>query len=343
MNKEKPDTADPGELRRRAEERRGVYSDSTVSEQRTGPETQRLVHELQVHQVELELQNEELQRSRAEVEEALARFADLYEFAPVAYLTLGRDGEIKQINLTGVRLLGHERSRLMGRRFGLLVGPESRAAFDAFFGKVLASQTREVCEVVVPVEASAPLSLELAATTTDDGQECRVVAMDISARKRAESEREALRAQLAQAQRMEAIGTLAGGIAHNFNNILFGVLGGLSLLELDLEEAGQHHHQEIRKDITLQLELAPDLRAVLMDHSQLEQVLLNLFINAGQAMPEGGRLTLRAQNAELSSAQVRVLAKIAREYDQPDAALLAALAVEVMSDGLIKLFPPLGR
>jgi len=151
---------------------------------------------------------------------------------------------------------------------------------------------------------------------------------------------------LAQAQKMEAIGTLAGGIAHDFNNILAGILGGLALVELEVEDGstsktdlqemkglvnrgaeltkqllgfarlGKYDLKPLdltrtvaktsamygraRTDISVQLDFAPGLLAVLMDHSQLEQVLLNLLVNAGQAMPHGGQLLLRAENADLA-------------------------------------------
>ena len=74
------------------------------------------------------MQNEELRRSRAEVEAGLERYTELYDFAPVGYLTLGRDGTIRQVNLTGAQLLGGERARLPGRRFGVLVAEPDRAA-----------------------------------------------------------------------------------------------------------------------------------------------------------------------------------------------------------------------
>jgi len=96
-----------------------------------------LLQELQVHQIELEMQNEELQRSREEAEEGRARYADLYEFAPVGYLTLGLDGVIHQVNLTGARLFGQERSRIVGRRLAGLLAPECLATFNAFFAKSL--------------------------------------------------------------------------------------------------------------------------------------------------------------------------------------------------------------
>ena len=86
-------TSAAAELRRRAEARlRAVATKGAPA--RTDADTQRLVHELQVHQIELEMQNEELRQSRAEAEAGLERYTELYDFAPVGYLTLGRDGAI---------------------------------------------------------------------------------------------------------------------------------------------------------------------------------------------------------------------------------------------------------
>ena len=108
MKKDRNTSADATELRRRAEARlRAAKTEGTPA--RTEAEAQRLVHELQVHQIELEMQNQELRESRAEVEAGLERYTELYDFAPVGYLTLGRDGAIRQVNLTGARLLGVER------------------------------------------------------------------------------------------------------------------------------------------------------------------------------------------------------------------------------------------
>jgi PAS domain S-box-containing protein len=510
MKKDKSTTRDTRELRRQAEARisEGRIAILDSEEKDRVPDARRLVQELQVHQIELEMQNEELQRARAEAEDGLARYSDLYELAPVGYLTLDRDGAIQKVNLFGASLFGLERSRLVGRRVSQLVAAESRPAFEAFLAKMFESQAKESCEVVVDPGAAPPLMLELTGTALDEGKECRVVATDITGRKRAEElmairlrlqeyavahsprellqksldevesltgsqvgfhclvdaeqrrlslqawstgtagrfatapwedrhydvraiagladciaqrspiihtdfagvprsdllpegcapvvrellvptlrhdnvvailgvgnkasaytaddvstaayladvvwellerkralrEREELQMQLAQSQKLEAIGTLAGGIAHDFNNILAGIMGGLSLLDLDLGESSEHHPdiQEMmalveraagltkqllgfarrgkydvrpldlarvlhktsamfgraRKDLSIEIGVAPELRAVLMDHMQLEQMLLNLFVNAGQAMPSGGQLLLSAENAE---------------------------------------------
>ena len=187
MKKDRNTSADAAELRRRAEAR--LRADATKgTPARTEADTQRLVHELQVHQIELEMQNEELRQSRAEVEAGLERYTELYDFAPVGYLTLGRDGAIRQVNLTGARLLGVERARLVGRRFGVFVAEPDRAGFNAFLEKVFASQAKEECEVALLKEGKGPLNVQITATVSQDGQECRVMIEDITERKQAEAE-----------------------------------------------------------------------------------------------------------------------------------------------------------
>ena len=185
MKKDKNTSAAAAELRRRAEAR--LRADRKKGAPgRTEEDRQRLGHELQVHQIELEMQNDELRQSRAEVEAGLERYTELYDFAPVGYLTLSRDGAIRQVNLTGARLLGVERARLVGRRFGVLVAAPDRAGFKAFLEKVFVSQAKEVCEVALLKEGKGPLNVHITATVSQDGQECRVMIEDITERKQAE-------------------------------------------------------------------------------------------------------------------------------------------------------------
>ncbi len=117
------------------------------------PETTRpveeLLHELQVHQVELEMQNESLRQAQIELEESRDRYVDLYEFAPVGYVTLSRSGLIEQINLTGATLLGEERKRLLGRRFSRYVASEDGERWQREFLLVARQSDKQSCDLAM--------------------------------------------------------------------------------------------------------------------------------------------------------------------------------------------------
>ncbi len=95
--------------------------------------TEILIHELLVHKIELEMQNEELLRAYVTIEEARDRYVDLYEFAPVSYITLNHDGVIDGINLTGVALLGVDRAKLINRRFSTFVASADKDRWYRLF------------------------------------------------------------------------------------------------------------------------------------------------------------------------------------------------------------------
>src|SRR4030095_6732243 len=109
----------------------------------------RELHELQVHQIELEMQNAELREIRERTEALLEKYTDLYDFAPVGYFTLVPAGTVHQVNLTGARLIGFERRRLVGQSFESLVSAPLRPAFNSFLKQVFASQTKQSDEFVL--------------------------------------------------------------------------------------------------------------------------------------------------------------------------------------------------
>ena len=96
------------ELRRHAEERLQAKT-AKLHPPRTDGDAQRLVHELEVHQIELEIQNEELRQAREELEVSLGKYSELYDFAPVGYFTFDRHGVIREVNFAGSQLLDIER------------------------------------------------------------------------------------------------------------------------------------------------------------------------------------------------------------------------------------------
>jgi PAS domain S-box-containing protein len=189
MNMIPSNPLDTAELRRQAEARlieKQKSQRSQAESERTAHNTQRLVQELQIHQIELELQNEQLEQARAVAEAALERFTDLYEFAPAGYFTLDLDGTIQQANLTGARLLRVDRSRLVNRRFGLFVAENFRKIFWAFVEKVFASTSQETCEALLLREGRPPFFARIEARRSGNGQECRAVVVDITESNRLE-------------------------------------------------------------------------------------------------------------------------------------------------------------
>ena len=119
-------------------------------------ELQRLIHELQVHQIELEIQNEELRRARDEIEAGLERYTELYDFAPVGYLTLDWQGTILKANIAGSVLLEMDRARLIGNRFPAFLDNESHPVFSAFCERVIKSGGRQTCEVRLRKSSAQP-------------------------------------------------------------------------------------------------------------------------------------------------------------------------------------------
>ena len=182
----KPDQpTDAAELRRRAHARLQTQ-EPPANAPRSAHETQRLLHELQVHQIELELQNEELRNSRAQVEAAVSRYADIYDFAPVSYFTLTSGGVITQTNFAGARLLGLERARLLGNRFEAFVSRVDQPAFNALIQQVFAAQAHQALEAELVRKDQPARTMHIEATLSPNGRECHAVVLDITERKQLE-------------------------------------------------------------------------------------------------------------------------------------------------------------
>ncbi len=134
-------------LRQRAEAE--LANTAAPSEDRRERSAEELVHELQVHQIELEVQNEELRQARLTLELARDRYADLYDFAPLGYFTFNSAGLIVEANLTGARLLGIVRGGLIGRSFDGFVDAGQRGRWTHYLARVLQGEEQPACELTL--------------------------------------------------------------------------------------------------------------------------------------------------------------------------------------------------
>ncbi len=184
MKKNKESAIGRLELRKRAEERlkkNGVISDLPTCE----AEWVRLLNELSMHQIELEMQNEELQDANNEIQNERQRYAELYNFAPVGYLTLAEDSTILEANHTINKVLSFERSYLKGVRFGQFIAQADLPVFNTMLKKVFQSRTMEHCEIMIgdighPEPASLRRTFRLDAIISDNLQQCHLTLIDFS-------------------------------------------------------------------------------------------------------------------------------------------------------------------
>ena len=162
-----------------------------------------LLHELQVHQIELELQNEELRRTQKDLTDSREQYADLYDFAPVGYFTFDRHGLIVQANLTGAGLLGVERTRRVKGSFTSFLQPGAVPAFRAHLREVFRTKDHQTCELECRTGSGeffqAQLDSIAAADEDGDFTRCRTVLCDITERKRGQAELIAANVALAEA------------------------------------------------------------------------------------------------------------------------------------------------
>ena len=167
----------PANLRRRAEDRLKLVA--TVTEKGTW-DTARLLHELQVHEIELELHNEELRQAYDEVDALRANYADIYDFAPVGYFTLDPLGVILQLNLTGAILLGIKRSQSIRYRFSAFVKVDFLPTFERFHEEVLNGRIKHRCKLMLAGTERRPEKMvSIEAVTNEEGNECRMVVVEV--------------------------------------------------------------------------------------------------------------------------------------------------------------------
>ncbi len=211
----------------------------------------RLIQDLRTHQLELEVQNEELRRTQQKLEAARQSYSDLFVHAPIGYCTLDLEGRVLQVNPAACALLGLKPAQLVGQKLGRYVFSEDQ---DDYYLQLRGLPYQEqACSwelrLLQPPSKACWVQFTAAAGQGLDGSDLvRLTLVGVEERHRAAEEKARLEAQLQQARKLDSIGRLAGGIAHDFNNMLFVILGNADLIadREDLEESVRSELQEIR-------------------------------------------------------------------------------------------------
>ncbi|MBU2547287.1 MAG: PAS domain S-box protein [Proteobacteria bacterium] len=297
---------------------------------------------------------------RKQVEQALNRakqeLEDLYDNSPDLYVSIEpKDGRIIKCNLTAATALGYAKEEIIGRRVFEIYHPDCLETARKTIADFLKTGEVRNVELILRRKDGVRLDVVLNATAVRDEAGnilfSRSAWRDVTQLRQAKEEKARLEQQLRQAQKMEAVGTLAGGVAHDFNNILMGIAGYVSLMEMATDR--EHPHYDYLKRIQKQVQSATDLTRQLLgfarggkyevkpvdpnrlvqgtadmfgrtrkeirihfrfqedvwpvkaDRGQIEQTLLNLCLNAWQAMPSGGDLFLSTENVYLDERYTR--------------------------------------
>jgi PAS domain-containing protein len=179
MTNEEQNLTDAQMLRRKAEELL-KEKQKKVNIPAIEADAKKLLHELQVHQIELEMQNEELHQANETAETALKKYTMMYDFAPMGYFTLDSDGSICDLNFTGAELLGEKRFALVNSNFKLFVSEDSKPVFNKFFSKVYTSNAKESCELMLGYDDNPLCLVYMEGIVTGDDRKCLLSVVDIS-------------------------------------------------------------------------------------------------------------------------------------------------------------------
>ncbi len=290
------------------------------------------------------------------LEEAQARSADFIANVEDGCFETDLEGFCTFCNEAIVRLMGYSREEIMKMNYKAYTTPEEGRRIVQLYAEMLRTGNPVKIynhEMICKGGERRFADISASIIRNADGKPVgfRGINRDVTERRNMEKEQEHLKEQLNQAQKLEAIGTLAGGVAHDFNNLLMGIQGYASLMLLDKDSSHPDYEKlraiemQVRSgaDLTKQLlgyarggryEIKPtnmndliekaaamfgrtrkeirihrkptrDLWNVEVDRGQIEQMLLNLFLNAWQAMPGGGSLYLETENVVLSESFTR--------------------------------------
>jgi PAS domain S-box-containing protein len=278
--------SDKNQLRKKAEEILKIKS-AKVSLTPSEADLLRLVHELEVHQIELELQNEELKLARERSESIAHKYTSLYDFAPIGYFTLSSEGKILELNLMGSKMLGKDRSFLKNKSFGRFIQEKELPSFNQFLENAFKSEGKQATDIMVMGIGSPPIHAQLTAIVEEDQLDhCLLIVMDITDRKKAEIELEEVVKQLhilnSQKDMFFSI------IAHDLKNPFNAIIGYSELLRMEIRQNDYKAAEEFAEIILESSIRAMDLLGNLMQWAKSQtgriifdpkRIVLNEVVN----------------------------------------------------------------
>ncbi len=202
-------------------------------------DAKRLLHELDVHQIELELQNEALRMTQLDLETSRRKYIDLYEFSPVGLVTLDSHDHIQEANLTFVTMMGIEREKLLKRNLSDFIDPNLQDTYHFFCQALRHTQQSQQCEIILLVPNRPPLMIRLDGTVmlqTDGSIDYRIAITDITLQKQAESQRVEL---TAERLRTKVLAGFVSDISHDLRTPLSVISTGLYLIGKTVDKETQ--------------------------------------------------------------------------------------------------------
>jgi PAS domain S-box-containing protein len=299
INMKKPIQSEAASLRQCAEEllRKKI---SKQGAQLTQTETNKLLHELEVHQVELEMQNQELIQSNEQASIATEKYIKLYDFAPTGYFSLSNQGEILELNIAGAKMLGKDRSQLKNRLFHLHLTDDLKSVFLLFLEKVFRRNIVENCEVTLLSNANSQLVLLLTGIASENGAHCFITAVDITERKQTEQELIIAKEHAEQSDRLKS--AFLANMGHEIRTPMNGILGFAELLKEPglTGEQQQQYIDIIEKSGARMLNIINDIVSI----SKIESGTMDTYISGtninGQTQYVYNLLKLDAEKKKLN-------------------------------------------